>query len=81
MYRVVKEFTDLKDSNHKYAMGDEFPRSGLIVDQKRIDELNGVNNRLGYAVIKEVAEPVNDETEVFRAKDKKRKKNAVRDLS
>lgn len=40
MYRVVKFFRDLKDHNHAYHVGDEFPHSGKAVSEERILELS-----------------------------------------
>ena len=39
IYRVIKTFTDMQDNNHKYSVGDTFPRTGLSVTQKRLEEL------------------------------------------
>jgi hypothetical protein len=58
MYRVIKAFVDLQDSNFAYSVGDEFPRKGLNVLQSRINELASANNRQGSPLIEEVEEPV-----------------------
>ena len=45
MYKVIEDFVDLKDSNHKYRTGDQFPRPGVEVSEERIDELKTDKNR------------------------------------
>lgn len=42
-YKVVKAFTDLKDGNRRYEVGDTYPRNGIRVRQARIEELLGAN--------------------------------------
>lgn len=54
MYRVIKFFTDLKDDNHPYKVGDSYPREGLKVSKKRIKELSSSNNRQNVPLIEEV---------------------------
>lgn len=62
MYKVIKEFHDLKDSvavkggtvYHKYEVGDDYPRQGAKTDDARIAELAGKDNNLGEPLIKEV---------------------------
>ena len=56
MYRVIKAFTDLKDNNHAYSVGDTFPHNGVEVDAERIAELASDKNRLGVPLIAESAE-------------------------
>ena len=56
MYRVIKAFTDLKDNNHAYSVGDTFPHKGVDVDAERIAELASDKNRLGVPLIEEIAE-------------------------
>ena len=56
MYRVIKAFTDLKDNNHAYSVGDTFPHNGAEVDAERIAELTSDKNRLGVPLIEEIAE-------------------------
>lgn len=56
MYKVVKGFIDLSDSNYEYRAGDEFPRSGLEVSAKRLHELSTEANRRGVVLIEEAAE-------------------------
>ena len=54
MYRVIKAFTDLKDNNHAYSVGDTFPHNGVEVDAERIAELASDKNRLGIPLIEEI---------------------------
>lgn len=56
MYRVVKLFYDLQDNDHAYAVGDEFPRKGLVVTAARIAELASNQNKMGCTLIEEVKE-------------------------
>lgn len=52
MYTVIERFRDLRDGGHIYHPGDTFPRSGLSVDQARLDELSGTGNRVGRPLIR-----------------------------
>ena len=54
MYKVVKFFTDLQDRDHRYNVGDSYPRDGLEVSEARIAELAGSKNRQGVPLIEEV---------------------------
>lgn len=56
MYKVLAYFTDLQDNNHPYKAGDQFPRKGLEVSEKRIEELSTGTNRRGVPLIKLVEE-------------------------
>ena len=56
MYKVIKSFTDLKDNNHAYSVGDTFPHDGVDVDAERVAELASDKNRLGVPLIEEIAE-------------------------
>ena len=56
MYRVIKSFTDLKDNNYAYYVGDTFPHNGAEVGAERIAELASDKNRRGIPLIEEVAE-------------------------
>ena len=51
IYRVIKTFTDMQDNNRKYSVGDIFPRTGLSVTQKRLEELLTDKNRRGIPMI------------------------------
>lgn len=50
-YRVLEYFTDLQDENYEYHEGDTFPRDGLIVPKKRLNELAGNKNKRKRPVI------------------------------
>lgn len=54
MYRVIKQFYDLK-ADHAYSVGDTFPHNGVEVDVERVAELASDKNRLGVPLIEEVA--------------------------
>ena len=56
MYKVIVGFRDLRDGNHVYQPGDEFPRAGLQVDAERLKELSSDKNRRKTPLIKEVTE-------------------------
>ena len=56
MYKVIKSFTDLKDNNYAYYVGDTFPHNGVEVCAERIAELASDKNRRGVSLIEEVAE-------------------------
>ena len=56
MYKVIKSFTDLKDNNYAYYVGDTFPHNGVEVCAERIAELASDKNRRGVPLIEEVAE-------------------------
>lgn len=61
MYKVISYFTDLQDFNHPYKVGDEFPRLGLKVSNKRLEELASNKNKQGKPLIKKVEEPKKDD--------------------
>ena len=73
--KVVTAFTDLKDSNYHYNVGDEYPRTGYKPSTRRIDELSGINNKRGKPLIKALQESVQSVTESNAEKPKRRKKN------
>ena len=50
--KVIYPFRDLTD-NHQYSVGDVFPFDGRKITKKRIDELSGVGNKIGRALIEE----------------------------
>jgi hypothetical protein len=60
MFRVVKLFTDLQDSDHLYEVGDEYPRLGLNPSLARIKELSGSDNRQGTPLIEEIEDIVEE---------------------
>lgn len=43
-YVVLKYFEDLQDNNHKYRVGDTYPREGLEPSEDRIKELSTPEN-------------------------------------
>lgn len=61
MYKVISYFTDLQDFNHPYKVGDEFPRLGLKVSDKRLEELASNKNKQGKPLIKKVEVPKQDD--------------------
>ena len=60
MYKVIKHFVDLQDNNHKYDVGDTFPRKGLNVLQSRINELASDKNKQKTPLIEEIPEKVEE---------------------
>ena len=56
MYKVIVDFTDLQDNNYKYFAGDVFPRKGITVSDKRINELLTDKNRRHKPMIEEIKE-------------------------
>lgn len=64
MYRVIKFFTDLKDNNYAYHVGDIFPHDGASVSDKRIAELESTKNKRGVALIEKIEDeaPAKQET-------------------
>lgn len=54
MYRVVKGFFDLQDSDHWYDAGDQYPRDSVTVSDKRLAELCSDKNRQHTPLIEEV---------------------------
>lgn len=53
-YKTVKSFNDLKDENHRYEVGDMYPREGLKPTKKRFNELSGSKNKRNEPLIVEV---------------------------
>ena len=56
MYRAIEYFTDLQDNSHVYKTGDEYPRAGLEVSDRRIAELLSSDNLRGKPLIEEMVE-------------------------
>ncbi len=54
MYKVIKAFADLHDENYPYSVGDNFPRVGINVTDKRLKELAGCANRQGTPLIEKI---------------------------
>lgn len=53
-YEVISFFTDLRDYDHPYNVGDEFPRQGVTVSEERILELLSGRNKQRRPLIKAV---------------------------
>lgn len=68
MYRVIKYFTDLQDNNYPYEVGSAYPREGLSVSRKRLEELSSSNNKQGIALIVKV-----DDTDIVEEIEKVKK--------
>ena len=62
MYKVIKHFIDLHDSDHSYNEGDIFPREGVDVSKERIEELAGSNNKQHTPMIELVEETPDNAT-------------------
>lgn len=56
MYKVVSYFTDLKDKNRPYKVGDIYPRDGLEVSEERLAYLASSKTKRGFPVIQKVQE-------------------------
>ena len=82
MYKVIKFFTDLQDEDHAYHEGETFPREGLTVTSKRLEELSSAINKRGVPLIEEIKDdfsqymnpPVEAEEEEAKPKAKRTKK-------
>lgn len=44
-------FADLQDGRRLYHEGEKFPRDGLTVSEKRLAQLSGSDNLMGYPLI------------------------------
>lgn len=77
-YKAVIFFKDLHDSNHAYNPGDKYPREGLQVSEKRLEELASNKNRRGVPVIEAIPEQekTDQEPPAEAPKKKRTKKNA-----
>ena len=78
-YKVITNFTDLQDDNHKYIAGDKFPRDGYEPSPERLEELSTNKNRRGKPVIAKDISDILEETPVEVPKKPKKggkKKNA-----
>ena len=60
MYITVIPFVDLQDNNHKYNIGDDYPRDGYTPTDERIEELSTEKNKRGEPLIKCVKEGISD---------------------
>lgn len=63
-YIVIHSFKDLQDDNYIYQVGDFYPRKDIKeISDKRIEELSGVNNKIGKSLIKAIEIEVKSEGE------------------
>lgn len=53
-YEVISFFTDLRDYDHPYNVGDEFPRQGVTVSEERLAELSSRKNKQRRPLIRAV---------------------------
>lgn len=53
-YKVICAFKDLKDNDYIYNENDPYPREGLKVSKKRINELASDKNKRGKPLIEEI---------------------------
>ena len=70
MYKVIKHFVDLQDNNHKYDVGDTYPRKGLNVLQSRINELASNKNKQKTPLIEEIPEKAEEPKKEKKTKSK-----------
>ncbi len=56
-YRVIRDFVDLQDDKHLYAVGDEYPRKGYEPKAYRVEELAGAYNLQHCPLIEKVEAP------------------------
>lgn len=72
MYEVIVAFTDLADGNHKYNIGDTYPRTGYKPTESRCEKLSSSFNRQGKPLIKvaqkAATDVVKDASEVSEVK-------------
>lgn len=74
-YIAIEEFRDLEDKEKRiYKVGDKFPKDDREIPKKRLDQLLGNKNRLGYAVIEVVKDDTKEEKEKTEAKAVKEEK-------
>lgn len=73
MYKVLKDFVDLKDDNFLYHKGDVYPRDGVEVKNERFLELSTKNNKIGEILIEAVDEPKKEVAKETKPKKAKKK--------
>lgn len=73
MYRVNVDFADAQDRYFVYRKGDEYPRAGLSVSEKRIAELLQKKDGQKVPLISEVIVPLNKEEKPKTASKPKKK--------
>lgn len=76
MYKVVYQFKDLKDKDHIYNVGDEYPREGAQPTIARIKELSGDTNKIGKPLIVEVPQEETEPKTEDKPKPKRSRKKA-----
>ncbi|MCM3071727.1 Rho termination factor N-terminal domain-containing protein [Staphylococcus equorum] len=54
IFKVIKAFKDLQNSNLIYNVGDVFPREGKEVSRKRLNDLSTDNNLQKQPVIESI---------------------------
>lgn len=57
MYLVTRNFTDSKDDNYHYKVGDKYPRKGKRPTKARVEALLNGTNKSGLKLIKKVKSP------------------------
>ena len=57
-YKVLIDFTDLKDDGFVYRAGDEYPREGKRPTKTRIKELASPLNKRGEPLIEAIEEEI-----------------------
>ena len=63
-YIVIHSFKDLQDDNYIYQVGDFYPRKDIKdISDERIQELSGINNKIGESLIKAIKVESEDEGE------------------
>lgn len=55
MYKVIKDFKDLRDSGYEYHVGDVYPRDGVEAVPKRIIQLSTPTSERGALIAKDEA--------------------------
>lgn len=73
-YTVIEYFEDLQDNRYAYHVGDVFPREGVVVSAKRLEELSTNKNKRKRPLIAVVDEPKETPTEVAPIEDSKEEK-------
>ena len=63
MYKVISNFTDLKDGNRHYKVGEIYPRDGYTPTAERIEYLLSNKTKRKSPVIEEVVETEEVESE------------------
>ncbi|WAW15284.1 hypothetical protein [Peptostreptococcus equinus] len=69
-YVAIRQFEDIEDDNTSYVLGTVYPREGVEVDSKRINELSTRNNARGEVLIVPLVELPAKEEKKTTAKSK-----------